>query len=103
MPLEIRPTAAAQSFDLFDGDEKIGKICCRDEVLGEDGWAVEDEGWYVTIWSLTGSGKEWAETFETEEEAITEAGVYYRELAEERRTVGKSSPWTISTPMGGQP
>lgn len=103
MPLEIRPTDKPEKFDLYDETGRIGEIVYVPEA--EQG-VVDPGGWDVTLWSMTGSGKEWTEAVDTLEEAKKSAHYLHSELVTERRAANQPGPGprptTISTPMGGQ-
>lgn len=101
MTLDIRPSRSDKSYDLYEGDERIGEIrYVPSEVV--DGQVIP-EGWDVELWSLMGTGKTWTAMADTVEEATEEALLCHKELVGERRELSKGSrPPTISTPMGGQ-
>jgi hypothetical protein len=104
MPMEIREADSPKSFDLYDGDEKIGKIAYVPPTV-EFG-VPNPECWEVVLWSLTGSAKEWGDTVYTIDDAITEANLAYPDQVAERRAANSAGsgprPRIISTPMGGQ-
>ena len=100
MTMEMRPASAPQSFDLYDGEERIGEILYVAPM--EEYGAKNPECWEVRLWSLTGSGKEWGDTVYSIEEAKEFAHSEYPELVAERRAAAGPSVRVISTPMGGQ-
>ncbi|WP_328631953.1 hypothetical protein [Streptomyces sp. NBC_00356] len=102
MNAEIRPTEDPKRFTIHEGDEWIGEIV-KDEDI-ENGVIMSDEHlWLVEVWSQMGTGKKWAQSCETWEEAEKFVRQAHQGMAGERRELSKGSrPPTISTPMGGQ-
>lgn len=86
MSLELRPINALNRFDLYEGEEQIGRISyCEPEDLGPR--------WTVDMWSLMGTGKEWyADTATSNEEAAQHAHELYEEFCAERRELNGSGP-----------
>lgn len=102
MTPEIRPTDDPHRFTVHEGAEWIGEITKDLDIWNG---VVQSDAflWIVEIWSQMGTGKKWAEsceTFDDAEEFVREA---YKEMVGERRELSKGSrPPIISTPMGGQ-
>lgn len=106
MTLEIRATDNPQHFDLFDATGRLGEIAYVPETEPDAWGGVDPACWRTTLWSMTGSGKEWGDEAPTLEEAKEIAHTEYPELVAERREANKPGPGprptTVSTPMGGQ-
>jgi len=99
MALELREGRRPRSLDLFEGDERIGEI--RYHAPEQDG---DEEFWTVSLWSLMGTGKEWAGDPDDFKEAVEYAHRLYEEgFVAERHELSRpvAGLRVISTPTGG--
>ncbi|WP_369214428.1 hypothetical protein [Streptomyces flavofungini] len=108
MAIEIRPVDGTNEYKIYEGDDLIGEIDWSGPAGTRDeyGWEIDEETWGVTIWSLTGSARQWGNVLTTPEAACEEAQVIYEEdFLPERRRAHAPVPGgvkVISSPMGGQ-
>jgi hypothetical protein len=103
MTVDIRSTGDPTRFEIYEGDEKIGEI--EGELPDPSDPADTDPPyWIARVWSQMGTGKEWTGDGESLDEVKVYAEEMHLEMTAERRELsGGARPWTISTPMGGQP